>query len=251
MTQQTSNRLSIAAIIIATLALISTSGLAGAAVDAVGGALKAKHRRAAAVPSIVPRARVALNANKLQGHPGSDFVATCNAQSVDLGTWCLEADPYPVPNADTGKNDYFYATQKCVSLGGYLPTAGQLIGAADRVRLASVLTDSPLTATISQDPSKGLKDLREMSSTLVTTAAGSDAAGSEGVSPGATGNPRTGEPNPTPQPAVPEPETLQYVTVYDNFNHGGFAGSQPVDQPQLFRCAFDKKQGAPVDLSNG
>jgi hypothetical protein len=83
-----------------------------------------------------------------------------------------------------------------------------------------------------------------MSATLVTTAAGSDAAGSEGVSDGSTGNPRTNEPNPTPMPADPQPQTLQYVTVYDNFNHGGFAGSEPVSKPENFRCAFDKIPGA-------
>ena len=42
-----------------------------------------------------------------------------------------------------------------------------------------------------------------MSSTLVTTEAGSAAAGSEGVSEGATGNPRQGQPNPIPLPAEP------------------------------------------------
>jgi hypothetical protein len=83
-----------------------------------------------------------------------------------------------------------------------------------------------------------------MSATRVTTAAGSDAAGSEGVSTGATGNPNVGQPNPTPQPAVPRPETLQYVTVYDNHDKGGFAGSEPVSQPENFRCAFEKAPGA-------
>ena len=83
-----------------------------------------------------------------------------------------------------------------------------------------------------------------MSATLVTTAAGSDAAGSEGVSVGSTGDPRTGEPNPVPLPAVPAPSTLQYVTVYSNGTKGGFAGSEPVSQPENFRCAFNEKPGA-------
>ena len=74
----------------------------------------------------------------------------------------------------------------------------------------------------------GLKDQREMSASLTTTAAGSDAAGFEGVSQGSTGNPRTGEPNPVPLPAVPQPATLQYITVYSNGQQGGFAGSEPV-----------------------
>jgi hypothetical protein len=130
-----------------------------------------------------------------------------------------------VPAADTNMNNYFWASQTCVEHGGYLPTAAQLIGAAKRVVLESTITDSPLTATIDEDPSTGLKDQREMSATLITTAAGSDAAGSEGVSVGSTGNPRTGEPNPVPEPADPAPATLQYVTVYSNGTKGGFAGA--------------------------
>jgi hypothetical protein len=79
--------------------------------------------------------------------------------------------------------------------------------------------------------------------TLVTTQAGSSAAGSQGVSDGAKGDPKAGEPDPVPQPANPSPETLQYVTVYDNGDKGGFAGSKPVSQPETFRCGFEKRQG--------
>jgi hypothetical protein len=43
--------------------------------------------------------------------------------------------------------------------------------------------------------------------------------------------------------ANPSPETLQYVTVYDNGDKGGFAGSKPVSQPETFRCGFEKRQG--------
>ena len=152
--------------------------------------------------------------------------------------------PYPLTNAQAGQNNYFWASQACARLGGYLPSAAQLIGAANRVKLESTIHDSQLTATIQLDPSVGLHDQREMSATLVTTAAGSDAAGSEGVSVGSTGDPRTGEPNPVPLPAVPAPSTLQYVTVYSNGTKGGFAGSEPVSQPESFRCAFNEKPGA-------
>ena len=44
-------------------------------------------------------------------------------------------------------------------------------------------------------------------------------------------------------PANPRPESLQYVTVYDNHNRGGFAGAKPVGAPETFRCGFDKAQG--------
>jgi hypothetical protein len=194
--------------------------------------------------ALLPIIKHARDADKLGGKPASALAPSCAPTTVDLGTWCLMAAPYPLTNDQLGKNNYFYATQACVQLGGYLPTAAQLIGAANYVQLESVIHDSPLTATVDQDPSNGLKDQREMSATLVTTAAGSDAAGSEGVSVGSTGDPRQGEPDPTPFPATPEPETLQYVTVYDNFNKGGFAGAEPVSKPENFRCAFDKIPGA-------
>jgi hypothetical protein len=77
-----------------------------------------------------------------------------------------------------------------------------------------------------------------MSGDLFTTTAGSAAAGSEGVTAGSRGNQAQGEPDPTPMPANPSPETLQYVTVYDNHNHGGFAGGAPVGRPENFRCAY-------------
>ncbi len=205
--------------------------------------LNKKKQFPTSVLPLVPLAKVAQNANKLGGRAASAYVENCTADAVDMGSWCIDSSTYPLQSNEVGKNDYLWASQKCVDQGGYLPTAAQLIGAATRVKLNSTLDDNQSTASIDIDPSDGLKDQLEMSSTLVTTAAGSDAAGSEGVTSGSTGNPNTGEPNPVPVPADPTPETLQYVTVFDNHNHGGFAGSKPVDQPAPFRCAYDKQQG--------
>jgi hypothetical protein len=195
----------------------------------------------AAIPTV-------SNASRLGGMTVSALFS-CPPNDVDMGTWCLMTSPFPLTNKEVGKNNYFWASQACAQLGGFLPSAAQLIGAANRVKLESTIHDSPLTATVQLDPSVGLKDQREMSSTLVTTAAGSSAAGSEGVSAGSTGNPRTGEPNPVPLPAVPEPATLQYVTVYSNGTKGGFAGSEPVSQPENFRCATIKAPGVNVNAS--
>jgi hypothetical protein len=194
---------------------------------------------AAAIPTVGK----AVEAEKLDGmNPEALF--SCPPTTVDIGTWCLETSPYPLTNQEIGQNNYFWASQKCAEKGGYLPTVAQLIGAANRVKLEGKIHENRDTATVEDDPSVGLKDQREMSATLVTTAAGSDAAGSEGVSEGSTGNPRTGEPNPVPLPAVPAPATLQYVTVYSNETKGGFAGSVPVSQPEPFRCAYNKIPGA-------
>jgi hypothetical protein len=192
---------------------------------------------AAAIPTV-------KDASRVGGKTAEELAGTCPPQTVDLGTWCLDTAPYPVTNQQAGKNNYIWASKACTAEGGWLPSAGQLLGAADRVKLESTIHDSQLTATINLDPSRGLKDEREMSSTLVTTEAGSAAAGSEGVSEGATGNPRQGQPNPIPLPANPLPESLQYVTVYSNGQKGGFAGSEPVSAPENFRCAFNKAPGA-------
>ncbi|HWA54701.1 MAG TPA: hypothetical protein VG816_11050, partial [Solirubrobacterales bacterium] len=162
--------------------------------------------------------------------------------AVDLGTWCLEAGLHPVPPKDIGLNNYVYAAKTCVKEGGWLPSAAQLIGAAARAKLQSTIDDNPTTSGRDefQAAKNGIKDKREMSGDLFTTTAGSDAAGSEGVTPGSRGNTSVGEPDPTPMPAVPMPDTLDYVTVYDNHNAGGFAGGESVGTAENFRCAYAK-----------
>jgi hypothetical protein len=243
----------IAALLVALLALVfAMTSVAGAGRTPASAAKQKRHKAGAVVrlgrngkiPAgalpVVPRAR---SANRLGRASADDLKGSCAPEQVDLGTWCLDASPFPLDNADIGKNDYAFATQRCVDAGGWLPTAAQLIGAAARVKLSSTIDDSQLTAVIDIDPSDGTKDKREMSSTLVTTAGGSASAGSEGVTEGSRGDPKQGEPDPVPLPANPYPETLQYVTVYDNHDKGGFAGSQPVSQPQAFRCAYDKLEG--------
>jgi hypothetical protein len=259
MSERISRNASKASLVISVLALVfSTTGLANAARHAVGHAISSmvaghrisakpvaggilvlgKNRKfpAAAIPTV-------KNANAVGGLT-VQALSACPPTTADLGTWCLEESPYPLTTQEVGQNNYFWATQACVERGGYLPTAAQLIGAAKRVKLESTIHDNQDTATVELDPSVGLKDQREMSATLITTAAGSDAAGFEGVSQGSTGDPRTGEPNPVPLPAVPEPATLQYVTVYSNGQKGGFAGGEPVSQPENFRCAYNKVPGA-------
>jgi hypothetical protein len=243
------------ALIIALIALVfSTTGLADArqaVISAVAGhpisakphaggiLLLGKNRKfpASAIPTV-------KNASRVGGRTATELAGTCPPATVDLGTWCLESAPYPLTKADLGKNNFIWASKACEAEGGWLPSAAQLLGAAARVKLESTIHDSPLSATVNQDPSRGLKDEREMSATLVTTEAGSAAAGFEGVSEGATGNPRQGQANPVPLPANPLPESLQYVTVYSNGSAGGFAGSEPVIDPENFRCAFNLTPGA-------
>lgn len=254
------HRLPSPAMIVALIALVlSMTGAADAARHAVisafaghpisakphaGGILvlnKHKQFPATAIPTVA-------NAKKLGGKTAAELEGTCPPDTVSVGggggSWCMETTAYPLTNADVGKNNFAWASKKCEEVGGWLPSASELIGAAGFVSLESVIHDSQLSSTVNLDPTRGLKDEREMSSTLVTTEAGSAAAGFEGVSEGATGDPRQGQANPVPLPANPYPESLQYVDVYDNFNKGGFAGSQPVIEPQNFRCAYNKTTGA-------
>ncbi len=249
-------RLPSPATVMALIALVfSTTGLADAARRAVvsaidghpvsakphaGGILLLGNNRkfpASAIPTVG-------NATHVGGRTAAELAGTCPPQTVDIGTYCLDTAPYPLTKEQLGKNNFVFASKACQKEGGWLPSASELIGAAERVKLESTIHDSQLTATINLDPTRGLKDEREMSSTLVTTEAGSAAAGFEGVSEGATGNPRQGQANPIPLPANPLPESLQYVTVYSNGTQGGFAGSEPVTNAENFRCAFSKAPGA-------
>ncbi len=254
MSKMTSNRsLAIAALVISVCALVfSMTGVSSAVRRHVfpGPSTKPKpfgvlrlnkHKRFP--PSAIPKVRRARRADRIGSLRAKDLRAPCAPNTVDLGTWCLMNAPYGLNNNEVGRNNYFFATQKCVDLGGYLPTAGQLIGAAPRVKISSTIDDSQLTASIDLDRTDGLKDRREMSSSLTTVTAGSSAAGSEGVTEGSKGDPRQGEPDPVPLPANPTPDTLQYITVYDNGDKGGFAGSKPISQPEQFRCGFNKAPG--------
>jgi hypothetical protein len=233
--------------------LLSVTGAADAArqilVAAVStpkpGAVLRLNEKAQFPASVIPKVNSARSSDSLSGVKLADLQMTCDAITVDMQTFCVMTNPYPVPPEDVGMNSYFYASQKCADMGGWLPTAAQLIGAAPLVKLASTIDDSPLTASVDLDKTDGWRDRREMSSTLVTTQSGSNAAGTLGVTTGSLGNPLTGEPDPVPRPRVPSPESLQYVTVFDNKDRGGFAGSKAVSQQENFRCAFNKFQGPP------
>jgi hypothetical protein len=213
----------------------------------LSGAGESLAKRVLPGPSLKPRKFGILRLNRKAEFPPSVLPSKvfdhCSPETVKIGTVCMMAGPYPLQKDEIGRNDYFFATQKCAELGGYLPTAAQLIGAAARVKLAGRVDDNEVTASTDVDPSDGLKDRREMSATLTTTASGGRAAGSQGVSEGSRGDPKAGEPNPAPLPADPSPETLHYITVYDNGDQGGFAGGKPVGQPENFRCAFNFAQG--------
>jgi hypothetical protein len=240
---------SAAALLVALIALVfSMGGLAPAKKAGAGGKVVYLGKNGKIPAKYLPVVKAAKSASKLGGATRGNLSVNCPIpNAIDLGTWCLESAPYPIPPKDTGKNDYLYATQTCVKAGGWLPSAAQLIGAAPRAKLQSTIDDSILTSGAEEfpDAKNGIKDKREMSGDLTTTASGSRSAGSEGVTVGSKGNGNLGEPDPVPMPADPLPETLNYITVYDNHNLGGFAGGAPVGKAETFRCAYAKgSQGA-------
>jgi hypothetical protein len=203
-------------------------------------------------PSLKPKKFGILRLDRKKKFPASvlppKVYDRCSPETVKIGTVCMMTNPYPLEREEIGRNDYFFATQKCAELGGYLPTAAQLIGAAPYVKLAGRVDDNEVTASTDVDATDGLKDRREMSASLSTISSGGRAAGSQGVSDVSRGDPKVGEPDPAPLPADPAPETLHYVTVYDNGDRGGFAGGKPVSQPENFRCAFNRAQGKAGEL---
>ncbi|HEX3173846.1 MAG TPA: hypothetical protein VHQ43_06485 [Solirubrobacterales bacterium] len=236
--------LSAAALLVSLLALVFSMGGAAPAKKGGGGGALVRLDKHGKIPArYLPAVKFAKQSKRLGNATKKDLTVNCPIpDAVDLGTWCLESGLNPVPPKDTGKNDFVYAAQKCVREGGWLPTAAQLIGAAPKVKLQSKIDDSPLTSGVDEfaTPKNGIKDAREMSGDLTTTTAGGRAAGSEGVTVGSKGNGNLGEPDPVPMPADPLPDTLNYITVYDNYNHGGFAGGAPVGAPEKFRCAYAK-----------
>jgi hypothetical protein len=173
---------------------------------------------AAAIPT-------AYEASHLDGKTVAELEPTCPPSAANMGTWCLDQSVYPLPEKETGSDNWFYASRKCVELGGFLPSASQLIGAAKRVALETTVNDTFNHALMEQTDTKNpaLKDKREMSSTLITTQGGASAAGSV---------------------VDPAPESTQYITVYSNEQKGGLAGGEPVATPENFRCAYYKSLGA-------
>jgi hypothetical protein len=245
--------LSGAALVVALVALLFS--MVGAAPATAPTAAQKQHQREAAkhLREAKKKQREAKEKNaKLQKQLAGLKLSCPISGAIDMGSYCLEGSTYKVPTAETGQNDYLWASQKCVSEGGWLPSAAQLIGAAPEVALKSTLDDDPGTSGASEFPeaARGIKDEREMTSDLFTTGAGARAAGTEGVTVGSKGVGNLGEPNPVPVPAEPLPETLDYVTVYDNHNMGGFAGGEPVGKAENFRCAYAKSQGKPRNISS-
>ena len=168
----------------------------------------------------------------------------CSPETVRIGTVCMMTSPYPLEKDDIGKNDFFFATQTCAELGGYLPTAAQLIGAAPRVKLAGRVDDNEVTASTDVDadrrPQGPARDERDPDHDRLRRPGGGLARASAKARAAIR---RRASPTRRPLPADPAPETLQYITVYDNGDHGGFAGGKPVGQPENFRCAFNRAQG--------
>src|SRR6476646_9415859 len=73
-------------------------------------------------PSLQPKRFGILRLNKKKKFPASVLPGKvfdhCSPETVKIGTVCMMTNPYPLEKGDIGKNDYFFATQKCADLGG-------------------------------------------------------------------------------------------------------------------------------------
>ncbi|HME04328.1 MAG TPA: hypothetical protein VKG38_15005, partial [Solirubrobacteraceae bacterium] len=140
-------RLPSPAMVIALVALVfSTTGLADAARRAVvsaidghplstqphaGGILLLGGNRkfpATAIPTVKDSSRVG-------GKTAAELEGTCPPATVDLETYCMETAPYPLTKEQLGKNNFIFASKTCQQRGGWLPSASELLGAAERVKL--------------------------------------------------------------------------------------------------------------------
>jgi len=64
---------------------------------------------AAAIPTV-------RNASHVGGKTAEQLAGSCPPPTVDLGTWCLDTAPYPLTNAQAGKNNYVFAAKACEAL---------------------------------------------------------------------------------------------------------------------------------------
>lgn len=183
-----------------------------------GAALRLSPLTAKLPEGALPTVREARTASRLGGVMARSWREHCPPGSVDVGTWCVDEKPL-------ASQPYREAARTCAARGAQLPPADLLLGAASRIRLASTIDDSGATAVIDTDHGDGRRDLRELTGTLVSVRSGTRAAGDA----------RT----------APVPAGLQAVTVYDNHDRGGFAGSVPLTAPLMFRCAGDQSLGDP------
>ena len=249
-------RLPSPAMMVALVALVfSTTGLADAARRAVvsaidghpisasphaGGVLLLGSNRkfpASAIPTV-------HEATRLDGKTAGELEGSCPPDTVNLGSYCMESAPYPLTKEDLGKNNFIFASKTCQKEGGWLPSASELLGAAERVKLESTIHDSQLTATIDLDPTRGLKDEREMSSTLVTTEAGSAAAGSRASAKAPPATPARVRRTPCRYPRTRCPNRCSTSPSTATARRGALRAPAPVIDPENFRCAYNKTPGA-------
>ena len=137
--------------------------------------------------------------------PPNSSPAPARRTTVDIGTWCLETAPYPLTNADEGKNNFIWASK---AVRGRRRLAAVRLRTARRGRTREARVDDPRLAADRHDrPRPDARAERRTRDELDARddRSGSAAAGFEGVSEGATGDPAPGPGQPDPaarQPAA-------------------------------------------------
>ncbi len=153
------------AMVVALVALVfSTTGLADAArhavVSAIDGhpisATAARRRRAAArqeqeVPRLGDPDGQGRRAGGTARPPKNSPAPARRPPSIWVpGAWTRR--PIRSRTHEAGKNNFIWASKACEAEGGWLPTASELLGAAERVKLESTIHDTPITATVEPGP---------------------------------------------------------------------------------------------------
>ena len=165
-----------------------------------------KHRKfpAARDPEGAPRAQ---RADRLGGKRAEDLTRDCAPEHGRLRH--LVPDERALRRSRTTRSARTTTSSRRRSASSSAATCrppAQLIGAAPRVKLASTIDDSQLSASIDLDPTDGMKDRREMSATLSRPSRPARARRARRASPRARkGDPEQGEPDPVPLPANPQP----------------------------------------------
>ena len=194
---------------------------------------------ASAIPTVqrTPRASAA--------RPPSELAGTCPpARSTSArGAWTPR--PSRSPRNSSARTTSSSPARACEKEGGWLPSASELLGAAERVKLESTIHDSQLTATINLDPTRGLKDEREMSSRWSRPKRARPRRASRASAKAPPATRARARPTRSPLPGQP---AARIAAVRDRLQQrarrAASRARSPSTNPENFRCAFNKTPGA-------
>ena len=244
----------LAAMVVALIALVfSTTGLADAArhavVAAIAGHPISSKPHAGGLLTLGQQREIPLRGDPHRGLAETPSASTAKRPSRSSpparptrstsapGAW--NRRPSRSPTRTLGKNNFIWASKKCEEEGGWLPSAAR---AARRRRAREARVDDPRLAADRHDqprpeprPQRRTRDeLRRWSQPK--RAPRRPASRGSAKAPRAT--PVRASPTRSRCPPTRCRNRCSTWTSTANGTKGGFAGSQPVNEPQNFRCAY-------------